>query len=381
MFAHLTKIAFVNRVFGQFGGTERVTFALIEEQLRRGTADLLYIEGGGEVLSLPPSTRTIKLAGARMLNCVRPLATYLRQERPEALVVSSWPLTVYAVAARLLSGAPTRLILCEHNTLSLQYAEVGLLRRLALRTSISVAYPLADARVAVSRGVANDLAQLGGISTSSISVIENPVRWIAGQENVADVSDIPVAWRNFPGARVLTVGHLKPQKNHRLLVQAFARLSRQREAALMIVGAGEEEAEIRRAAVDECVADRVFFAGSVVNPAPFYASADLFVLSSNYEGFGLVLVEALQFGLPIVSTDCKSGPASILENGKYGALTPVNDDEALAIAMQVQLDSPGDREARIARAKEYLPEKAAARYWELTDGGKRPAAERPVSDS
>lgn len=363
----MTKIAFINRHYGPVGGTERVTYALMAEQLRRGQADLLYVEGGPSPPPLPSGSKAIKLDGDRMIQTIRPLARYLTQARPDALIVASWPLTVYAVLAKYMARSPVRLILSEHNALSVQYGGSNPLAWLGLRASIAVAYRLADARVAVSRGVAEDLSRLGRMPMSRIEVIDNPVEWIAGAAATTDRGIVPAAWRDFRGARILTVGHLKPQKNHVLLVRAFARLARDREAALMIIGAGPEDQKIMQAAREEGVADRVFLAGAVANPAPYYASADLFALSSDHEGFGLVLVEAMQFGLPVVSTDCLAGPSDILADGRYGALTPVGDAAAFATAMAAQLDDPGDRDARIARAKEYLPERAASRYWRLAD--------------
>jgi glycosyltransferase involved in cell wall biosynthesis len=105
--------------------------------------------------------------------------------------------------------------------------------------------------------------------------------------------------------------------------------------------------------------------GFMPNPTPFYRAADLFVLSSDYEGFGNVIVEALACGLPAGSTDCPSGPAEILENGRWGRLTPVGDAEALANAMAQSLAAEHDREALRRRAADFSPARAAERYLQL----------------
>ena len=110
---------------------------------------------------------------------------------------------------------------------------------------------------------------------------------------------------------------------------------------------------------------RVIFAGFQPDPAPFYASADLFVLSSDYEGFGNVIVEALAQGTPVVATDCPFGPAEILDNGRWGRLVPVGDEAALARAMSEALAETPDRAALRRRAADFSPEKAARRYLEL----------------
>ena len=137
------------------------------------------------------------------------------------------------------------------------------------------------------------------------------------------------------------------------------------EARLMIVGQGQNEAKLRALVRELGLEGRVIFAGFHVDPAPFYASADLFVLSSDYEGFGNVIVEALSFGLPVVSTDCPSGPAEILGYGRWGGLVPVGDEEALAGAMAAALSAPVDRDALRARAADFAPEIAARKYLDL----------------
>lgn len=133
----------------------------------------------------------------------------------------------------------------------------------------------------------------------------------------------------------------------------------------MLLGQGENEAMLRGEAAALGIADRVIFAGFHADPSPFYATADLFALSSDYEGFGNVIVEALSFGLPVVSTNCPSGPDEILGGGRWGRLTPVGDADALARAMDEALNGPHDREALKRRAADFAPEIAARKYLDL----------------
>ena len=94
-------------------------------------------------------------------------------------------------------------------------------------------------------------------------------------------------------------------------------------------------------------------------------TSDLFALSSNYEGFGNVIVEAMACGTPIVATDCPSGPAEILEDGRYGRLVPVNDQVALAAAIHATLGEAIDREPLKRRAAAFSPAIAAKKYLKL----------------
>ena len=136
---------------------------------------------------------------------------------------------------------------------------------------------------------------------------------------------------------------------------------------LMILGKGKDETKLRGIAKKLGIVDRVIFAGFQDDPTPFYATADLFVLSSDYEGFGNVIVEALSFGLPVVSTNCPSGPAEILENGRFGRLVPVGNPFKLAQAIDEALDESADCEALKRRANDFIPEIAARKYLELLD--------------
>jgi glycosyltransferase involved in cell wall biosynthesis len=267
-----------------------------------------------------------------------------------------------AVISLWLSMTQTRLLLVEHNTLSRQYASCGILHSLLLRASLRLTYRFANYVAAVSSGAAVDTANLAAIPVESVKVLHNPIplRRLPNPEAKQLAENL---WNCPAGQRILTVGSLKAQKNHALLLRGFKAMS-DKDVHLMILGSGDQE-PLRHLALELGILDRVVFAGFHVDPTPFYATADLFVLSSNYEGFGNVIVEALSFGLPIVSTDCPSGPAEILENGKWGTLVPVGDVTALAQAMAKALVAPVNHAALKRRAADFSPEIAAQKYVDL----------------
>ncbi len=354
------------------GGAERVALRLIADFVAKGYAvDLLVMKAEGQLMPLlPPKVRVVDLHVGRIRDVVIPLARYLRTERPQGLQVFMWPLTVAGVVAHRLARSHARLVLSDHTTLSRQYAHLSPVLARIMRWSIALAYPRADARVIVSRDAARDLATLSGIDRGSIDVIYNPIAIPTAEPEA--ISAVAEGWP-VGAARILTVGSLNAAKNHRLLIDAFARLCEQRPATLIILGDGPLRGALMAHTLAAGLADKVQMPGFVVNPAPFYATADLFVLSSDFEGYGNVLVEAMHSGLSVVSTDCESGPREILDGASYGRLTPCGDPMALAAAMADALDHPADPSALRDRAETVSGQDTSDRYLHLMTGGRVPA--------
>ncbi|MEE2712811.1 MAG: glycosyltransferase, partial [Planctomycetota bacterium] len=145
-------------------------------------------------------------------------------------------------------------------------------------------------------------------------------------------------------------------------IRAFAKVRASRPARLIILGEGPQEKMLRALAEDLNVSDHIAFPGFVHNPFAYMARAQTFVLSSAWEGFGMVLVEAMACGCPVVSTDCPSGPAEILQGSKYGRLVPVGDHQQLAEAIMATLDAPLPTEVLKARAEVFSDRSAAQLY-------------------
>jgi len=341
------------------GGTERVTLTLAAEFLRLGDeVDLLVLRQEGALLdAVPVGVRLVPLDAKRFRNAVRPLQDYCTQVRPDALLASMWPLTSIAVWAARRSRI--RVVVAEHNTLSVEAQTWPASARALLRPAVRWSHRQAAARIAVSRGAAEDLARLCGLPRSAVHAIHNPI----APPSPPQPCDLP-DWGSA-GRRILSVGTLKPQKNHLLLLNAFARMARPGDR-LAIVGEGRERAAIEQAAQKLGISSQLLLPGYTSTPERWYASADLFVLSSDYEGFANVVAEALGYGLTIISTDCPSGPAEILKG--LGRLVRVGDAVAMAEAMDEALAAPDAREAARARATAFAPAPIAARYRTLLLG-------------
>ena len=344
------------------GGVERIRLVLAHEFTRAGhEVEFVLMQARGELLEeARESFSVVNLSIARARALPRALGQYLRHRRPDALLAAMWPLTAIAPIGARLSGHRCKVLVSEHNSLSNQYGNRGPLHRAAMRASMAIGYRLSDRRVGVSQGVVQDISALSRLHLGAFDIIHNPLTPRAEPPSAA-LSDAEALWTGSKGARIVTVGSLKAQKNHALLLRAFSRLDRP-DAQLMFVGDGAERETLLVLAHDLGVADRVIFAGFHLDPTPFYKTADLFVLSSDYEGFGNVIVEAMACGVPVVSTDCPSGPAEILVNGKYGRLVPVGDTEKLAKGIEKELQASHDTDALISRAAEFSPSIAAQSY-------------------
>ena len=346
------------------GGAERVALSIASALAERGCqVDLLLVQRRGELLpAVPPNVRLVELGGGRILRSLVPLVRYLRRERPFAVHAFMWPLTVVALTARRLARVSTRVIVSDHTTLS-QHASGPGERRL-MRWTIRRFYPAADACVQVSNGAADDLAALGGIPRRSVEVVPNP---LVAPAHPASNAEVDAMWGIPRGERVLTVGSLKETKDHAILLRAFARLGRP-SARLMIVGDGDLGPSLRGLAGELGVAERVIWAGFQLDPWPFYASADLFVLASRLEGQPMVLLEAMASGLTVVSTDCPHGPREMLNGGEFGRLAPVGDEAALARAIDEALASPADPKTMQQRAAELSGSASMERHLQLMLG-------------
>jgi glycosyltransferase involved in cell wall biosynthesis len=296
---------------------------------------------------------------------VADLARYLHRVQPAALLAAKTPTNLLALWARRLSGAATRVVAAEHTQLSQSIARSRRWRWRYIAPLVARMYPYADALAAVSGGVADDLARTARIARESISTIYNPVVTPALAGRVADPPPHPWFEATSGPPVVVAAGRLVPQKNFPLLLNAFARFRARRPARLVILGEGRERPRLEALAKALGVADDVALPGHVANPYAAFARAALFVLSSDWEGLPTVLVEALACGCPVASTNCPSGPAEILQGGRYGELVPVGDENALVAAMARTLDAPPAADLLRRRGAEFSVERSAARYLEV----------------
>lgn len=350
------------------GGAERSVVRLANGIAARGIpTDIVLIRREGVFLDeVAPNVGIVPLGSRRTAESVYHFARYLRRERPQAVFSHMTHTNVAAVLAREFSGAGPRLVLVEHNRFDVALARKKGLVRLAYK-AVPLAYRRADFVAGVAERMRERIGAVTGLPESRITTLHNPVVSPELFDKAAAAPDHP--WLADGGAPVLlSVGRLTRQKNFPLLINAFADVVKRRPSRLVILGEGEERANLEALVASLDLGDSVSLPGFLPNPFALMSRAAAFVMSSSWEGLPTVLIEALACGVPVISTDCESGPDEILDGGRYGRLVPVDEPQALADAIVATLDDPGDKAARISRAKEFDTDNAVDRYIALAFG-------------
>ena len=233
-------------------------------------------------------------------------------------------------------------------------------------------YRRASHVVVISEGIASEITDRLSIAPERVSVIHNPVP----VQQVMEQARAPVSFRVGRTPAIMAAGRLVPLKNYPLLLRAVARVLGEREVELYILGDGPERGSIERLAAALGIAGHVHLLGFQPNPYRYLAQADLFALSSDHEGFGNVLVEAMALGVPVVATDCPYGPREILAGGQYGLLVPPGDERVLADGL-LSLLRDSDARSRFSvegrrRAQDFAIGKIIPQYerlfWSLIAG-------------
>jgi glycosyltransferase involved in cell wall biosynthesis len=346
------------------GGVERMVLNLVHAfaAVPGLTVDLVLIRDESRHLrELPEGVNVVRLGVRHSVLSVPAIARYLRAARPEALLAAKDRAGRAALLARAISGVSVRVVIRLGTTLSEATKDKGALLRWLRYLPIRLIYRWADGIVAVSEGVAADVAAIAGRPAARIHVVRNPVVTPELVRQAAAPVDHPwFADKSVPV--VLGMGRLTRQKDFPTLIRAFSRVRRVRPARLVILGDGRDRGMLLRLSESEGVAPDVALPGFQDNPYSWLARSDLFVLSSAWEGSPNALTEAMALGIPVVSTDCRSGPRELLDGGRFGTLVPVRDVEGLARAMSDALDRPRPADVLKKAVSEYAADRSASRY-------------------
>jgi glycosyltransferase involved in cell wall biosynthesis len=332
-------------------GVDRIMETLLPSIASRGIkVDLLHIKNHGPCIEKThPNIRIVELGSSHGYSSLPPLVRYLRSERPDTLLSDKDRVNQVALVAKWLSGTGTRTVVRYGQTVTRALQNRDIWQRTVHRLSMKYLYRYADAIITPSEGAARDLCGFARIPENRVTVVRNPVNVEAIRKLAEEPAHHP--WFEYGNNEIITgLGELTSRKGFETMINAFSLLRRKRAAKLFLIGKGRGRERLEKLCVDLGLEGDVEFAGFKANPFPYLARADLFVQSSRYEGFGMALLEALVLGIPVVSTDCPSGPREVLHDGRFGRLVPVDDAAALACAMEETLISPPDPEQLVEAA-------------------------------
>lgn len=360
------RIAMLVSFSGQ-GGVEKMMTHLAHGLIELGVQlDLLLIRKDSPyVANLPEKARFIDFKHRHAVSALPEVIRYLNKEQPNALLAAKNRANLVAILAKRLAGVKTRVVARMGTTTSVAIAQKPWPARMAWRIPMKLLYPMADAVVAVSDGVAKDMACMTGLNRQKIHVLPNPV--ITPDLIILSKEKPTHPWLIKKDSPVITaVGRLTEQKDFATLLHAFALARKEKALKLVIFGEGQQRAKLESLACDLGVAQDVALPGFTTNPYREVGASDLFVLSSRWEGSPNALTEALALGIPVVATDCPSGPREIL--GQMGNLVPVGDPESLAQVILATLTNPPSKAMLQQTAAPYTLQQSAQSYLQVLLG-------------
>jgi N-acetylgalactosamine-N,N'-diacetylbacillosaminyl-diphospho-undecaprenol 4-alpha-N-acetylgalactosaminyltransferase len=341
------------------GGAERVmclVAAELAEAEKHWSVTLATLDQTCDSYALSERVTRIRLnAGGSLLWSMIALRRQLRLEHPDIIVSFLTRSNCAAIACSRLAGIPCIVSERVHTTSHFSSDRGGRLKKALIRCL----YPYADRIVAVSRGIRDDLVEHYGVAATKVVTIHNPIDAERIRRAALTTPSI-----DLPHDFIVAVGRLVPNKNFSMLMRSYAAANI--GSSLVILGEGAERPRLEALASELGVSDRVHLVGFAANPHAILARAQFYVSPSNAEGFPNAMTEAMCIGLPVVSTDCESGPSEILQGGagapkvteltkaKFGILVPADNERAMSAALQT-MSEPRNRErfAVLARKRAH----------------------------
>ena len=336
-----------------WGGAERMTVNIAGGFLNLGLdVDLVvcrrYAHGVAEI-AVPSGARVIELGVSKPIRGVPALAGYLSRERPRALIATMTHVCIAGLLATGLAGGGV--CICRQvSTITKMFSRSRGVNRWLTPAVAALLFPFGEV-VAVSRGVADDLARSLHLNRERVHVIHEPALGADIDARLAAAVQHP--WLVDTEVPVfVAAGRLEHVKGFDVLLSAMPRVLDEMDARLVVLGEGSQRASLEARCAALGLSDRVSFPGYVENIPAYMARSAAFVMPSRWEGLGVVLLEALYAGAPVIASDCPHGPREILQDGRFGALVPVDDVVALAGAMKQALIA--GRTRRTAELDDWL---------------------------
>lgn len=352
------------------GGIEVNTIRLAKAFYENGyLVDIVTVNSKNDYQEMIPNgIKIVNLNCRKLLLALPKIINYVKKEKPIALISASEGLNIItAMSKQFVKKIPTKIIISIRTHLSTEYKETNRKIKKIFPILSRILYPKVDVIVAVSRGVAQDIQNLLKIPIKNIHIIYNPIFDDSIEELSSQEIHHPIFKKSRDFKIVLGAGRLTKQKDFKTLIYAFNEVRKKMKCKLVIIGEGEERKNLEDLIKKLGIENDVYLLGFVPNPYPYMKEADVFVLSSIWEGFGNVLVEAMATGTNVVSTNCPSGPTEILDNGLYGDLVRVGDYKQLSNSIIKAIENPKSKETIISRAKKFSVTSAFNKYKQIIE--------------
>lgn len=348
------------------GGAEKSIIKMCNEISRRGiNVELVLVKAEG--VNLPYINKKVKVIDlnlSRSLFSIIKLTKYLIKANPDVLISAMKHANIPAIISTLLArnnGSKTKVIISERSNASQSLINNKSFKNTILLWMMKFFYPKADRVVGISKGVSEDIQTLIKLKSSKVCTIYNPV--VENSLILKSQEKIRCAWFNdIKVPIVIAVGRLTKAKGFDNLINSFSVVLKETDSHLVILGEGEEREYLEILITELNLEKKISLPGYVDNPYKYLVNSKVFVLSSIWEGFGNVLVEALTCGCNVVSSDCPSGPKEIINVFKKGTLVPVNDIESMGIGILKELIA--DKDLTI-RKKHFTTEACVDDYLNL----------------
>ena len=319
------------------GGVGRVLYNLINGFKDKNYHLELLLTSSSATDYIPANLTVIDFNCYRAVKSLSKLIKYLRDKKPKVLLSAIYHTNIIAAIAVILARSQTRLVISEHIALTPELNQKNRFKKNLIKILIYFFFKRANKIVAVSQGVAKNLETF--VDKDKIELIYNPVI----NNELSILANEPVRHRwldNKVCPVIIGAGRLTAQKDFATLIKAFRLVREKINCKLLILGEGPQKTYLEDIIKKLGIQNDAEMTGFIRNPYPYFVKADVFVLSSIWEGFGNVLVEALFLNLPVISTNCPSGPSEILQNGALGILTPIKNEVIMSENILKVLRSP-----------------------------------------
>jgi glycosyltransferase involved in cell wall biosynthesis len=329
---------------------------------------LLLLQDRGEFLDvLPNDIEKICLnetASTNILNIIPKFSRAIAELNADVVISCMWYPAIISYLTKKYKRMPFKHIV--HDTTNMtEYVRHEFIKERYKWLKIhymKLAYKDADSIIVVSRGEKEDLVKNFSIPENLIQVIYNPMDIERIRKMAEEDVDIP-----FEKPTIVSVGRLIYSKGYDILLKAFQKVRHHIDCKLLVLGTGEEKEQLLSLSKALNISEDVTFLGFHHNPFKYMRRAQVFCTATRYEGLGNAIIEAMVLGLPVIATDCHSGPGESLDNGKYGILVPPENPDAIAEALITVLSDNKLRETlsdlSLKRAKDFDLE-TSLKQWE-----------------